>query len=404
MFNLSKFIKYVADNLVKYVPFAALLILVFCSVILLAILWDVRPEPLPLLLAVVLVGAVLAAAWQAAARFVRALYGLKTTQQAGDFLGYRLFGRSGFSPYLIIKEGKIMFGEDVVKKIGGPGGLVIYRDTAVVLEQAGRLTRVIRGPAFPNLEPFEKVWDVLDLRPQRWVFTVSAITRDGIPIDYDTDVRFQLESNDEAIFKAATTKWIRDASRSEEDRLMIWTKRVIIGETEGVMRAILARHELNQLLDPAYRKAVCAELHKNLGNWAPGLGVKILSVELGDVKLRGQVVQQWIETWRAEREREMSKTLADGKAQRARALEQARVEVRRKMLDDTAEVFARLASDGQKVSSRLVTLSFIEMLKHTPIEQSIYSGTMIETLNLLQRRIQAGSLSAPSASTRSTGS
>ena len=90
----------------------------------------------------------------------------------------------------------------MVEKIGGPATLIVYANSAVVLEQAGRLTRIFRGPETLKLKPFERVWDVLDLRPQSWPFEVNARTKDGIPIKYEANVQFQLAEGDEAVFKS----------------------------------------------------------------------------------------------------------------------------------------------------------------------------------------------------------
>lgn len=395
MFNLQKFIKRNGKLLLIFVLFVAFVVGWYLAVSALLSLAGEQLELLPALLSGLLVSLAVMLAWRLTARFVAALYDVSHAQ-ADAFMGYRLLGRSGFSPYLIIREGKIAFGEDIVKKIGGPAGLVIYNDTAVITEQAGRLKRVIRGPAFPSLEPFEKVWDVIDMRPQRWVFSVSAITSDGIPIDYDADVRFQVRDTEQDIFKAATSKWVRDAWRTEPDRLMIWTKRVIIGETEGITRAILAHYTLNQLIDPNCRAAVRDELRAKLSTWAAGIGVEIVHVALGDIRLRGQVVQQWIETWRAEREHQASKIIVEGKAKRAKMLEQARAQVRRHMLDKTIDVFNQAAAAGQRISSRLVVLSFIEMLKRTSFEQSLYLPTdMVKTIDMLQKRATGSSSDSP---------
>lgn len=396
MFNLQKFLKRNGKLLLIFTLFAALLIGWYLVVSVLLGLTGEQFKLLPALFSIVLISLAVMLAWHTTARFVAALYDV-SSPQADAFMGYRLLGRSGFSPYLIIREGKIVLGEDIVKKIGGPGGLVIYNDTAVVTEQYGRLKRVIRGPKFPSLEPFEKVWDVIDMRPQRWVFDVSAITYDGIPINYDADVRFQVRDTEQDIFKAATSKWVRDAWRTEPDRLMIWTKRVIIGETEGVLRAILAHHTLNQLIDPDCRAAVRDELRDKLSKWAEGIGVEIVHVALGDIRLRGQVVQQWIETWRAEREHQASKVIVEGKVERAKMLERARAQVRRQMLEKTIDVFNQAAAAGERVSSRLVVLSFIEMLKRTSFEQSLYLPTdMVKTIDMLQKRATETSSDSPS--------
>ncbi len=271
-----------------------------------------------------------------ATRFMCSVYSLhpKTAaKEAEDILTYRWVGdRPYFHPYLLIKEGAVTMGSDVLRETGGPGGLVVYQDSAVVLEKHGVISRVILGPKFPDLEPFERVWDVIDLRPQRWVFGVSAITADGIPVEYDADVHFQVEIAEEAVLKAALSTWIREAHRTEPDRLMIWTKRVIIGETEGVLRTILSHYQLDQLLDRQVRQQICQELRQKLEIFGQGLGVRILEVNLKELKLEGQVIEQWFETWRAERLRTMQINIAEGTQKRAQYLEEARAQVRSEIL------------------------------------------------------------------------
>lgn len=395
MFNLERYIRYIGRSIVRVVPWELLLWIPLAILAILSGLKVVQLQWVPVLLSIVLVWLVqmVVIKRHMGARFIKALYGLKNIAQAEAFLNVQLYGRSGFRPYRIIGEGKDLFGEEVVREIGGPGGLVVRNDTAVVLEGKGKLSRVIRGPNFPSLAPFEKIWDVIDLRPQRWVFDVGAITHDGIPINYEADVQFQVGDTEDDVFKVATWKWIREAWRTEPDRLMDWTKRVVIGDTEGNLRSILARYTLDQLIDSSSRQAVQDELHKALSNSVTKMGVKLLNVALVDIKFKeGQVVQQWIDTWRAERLKERHKTIMEGTVERTRNLEKARAEVRKRMLDETAQVFEEMAARGQQVQSKLVALSFIEMLKRTALEQSYYSPeNMLKTLDVLQHKIEKNS-------------
>jgi len=351
---------------------------------------------LPALLGAIPGLAALWIAWRTAGRFVHTLYGLESIEQGQGFLSTRFFGHPSAGPYLIVKEGKVASGNDAVKKIGGPGSLVIYNDSAVVLERAGQLTRVKRGPGILPLEPFEKAWDIIDLRPQRWDFPVSAITYDGIPITYHADVSFQVGDTDSDIFKAATCKWVRDAWRTEPDRLMTWTKRVVIGDMEGSLRAILALHTLDDLLDPGCRREVREELERRLTNAAPGLGVKILRVALGDIKLRDRVLQQWTKTWQTERTREIEKALAEGRAMSDRIAMQARAEVRTSMLAYTARMFASVTERGDKLSKGFVVLSFVDMIKRTASSRQLYlPDDIMKTLDMLEKRFKKLDLRGP---------
>ncbi|MEA3310262.1 MAG: SPFH domain-containing protein [Chloroflexota bacterium] len=302
-------------------------------------------------------------AWWIAVHFVQAFYQVETSDAAAGFLFRRVFGQLSMRPFIVVKGGQITLGDALVEKIGGPATLIVYADSAVVLEQAGRLTRVLRGPETLKLKPFERVWDTLDLRPQNWPFEVNARTKDGIPIKYEANIQFQLEAEDEAILKAARQKWIRDANRTEPDRLMIWTKRVIISNTEGGFRAILARYELDELLDFATRAEIRQKLLDRLIGAVKGLGTKIIDVQLGDIRLEDQILEQWIDTWRAERRKVMSaEVVSDGTAKRAQMLEKARGEVRGDIYQKTRTIFDELHDHGEEQPEQAVILSFIEVI------------------------------------------
>ncbi|MBN2394501.1 MAG: SPFH domain-containing protein [Anaerolineae bacterium] len=306
------------------------------------------------------------------ANLINAVFGLDGG--GWEFLSHRIFGRPGFSPYLIIGGGKIAMGSESVKKRGGPAGIVLRQDSAIVLESEGALTRVIRGPGFPQLQPFEKIWDIIDLRPQRWPFEVSAITRDGIPITYEVAVKFQVGPTDDDIFKAATCKWIRDAWRTEPDRIMDWSKRVIIGDTEGTMRnSILAQYNLDELLDVQNRQQIRQDLFEMLKvGAAQNFGVEIMEVTLQDVTFKGQVLEEWAKTWKMQRDLEVARIEADERIQEIKLLERARSQVRQEMLDNTIQMLNTMAKKRKSVPVDYVLLSFIDMVEHTAAAQKLF--------------------------------
>ncbi len=306
------------------------------------------------------------------ANLVNALFGLEGG--GWEFLKHRFFGRPGFSPYLIIGGGKIVLGVDNVKKRGGPAGIVLRKDSAIVLESGGRLTRVIRGPGFPTLEPFEKIWDIIDLRPQWWPFKVSAVTRDGIPITYEVAVKFQVGPTDEDIFTAATCKWIRDAWRTEPDRVMDWSKRLIIGDTEGVMRnRILARYNLDELLDVRVRQRIRQDLFETLkASAAQNLGVEVMEVVLQDATFQGQVLDEWAKTWKMQRDLEVAKIEADERLQELKLIERAQSQVRQEMLERTVKTLNAMTKRRKKVPIDYVLLSFIDMVEHIAPAQKVF--------------------------------
>jgi len=325
------------------------------------------------------------------ANLVNAFFGLKGGGR--QLLIHRLFGRSGFSPYLIIGGGEITMGSESVQKRGGPAGIVLRRDSAIILEAGGALTRIIRGPGFPHLQPFEKIWDIIDLRPQWWPFKVSAVTRDGIPITYEVAIKFQVGPTDNDILKAATCKWIRDAWRTEPDRMMDWPKRVIISDTEGTMRnKILAKYNLDELLDAHVRQQIRQDLFEILEEGAArDFGVEIMEVTLQDATFQGQVLEEWAKTWKMQRDLEVAKIEADERMQEIKLLERARSQVRQEMLDTTIKALNAMAKQRKSVPVDYVLLSFIDMVEHIAAAQKVF----IPEDNLLKLEKIKKSLGAP---------
>ena len=196
---------------------------------------------------------------------------------------------------------------------------------------------------------------------------------------------------DEAVFKAATSKWIREADRTEPDRLLTWTKRVVIGDTEGTLRSILARYPLDQIIDPATRREIQAELEESLRRSVPSVGAKITRVALGDIKLEDEVIQQWIEKWQAEGQRRSMELEARGQAARISIEANARLQAQVKMIANTAKAFASMARYGEEIPSRFVILRFIDMIKRTSVAMlgKLYlPHDVMRTLRMLEGRTE----------------
>jgi len=339
------------------------------------------------------------------ARFVSAVYGLSHTQKGSQYLFTSLFGwvvgpgpslaklpttltlepffpsMVKAKPFVIIQDAKI-FGDKFRPEIvvGGPATLVVHNDSAVLLERAGRLTRVW-GPGRHPLRRFEKVRAVVDLRPRSYSLTGNGMTREGIPVKWPITVHFQSNDRDEgrheasesqpfpyaeqAVFKAATDTWVLDPVAGSE---LDWRDRVTGGEIGGVLRNILARYSLDQLIQPddesadATRRTIQHELEEALRTNAARHGARIRGLTLGNVELEDPAAQQWVETWKAHWKGQRRVELAAGKADRVRRLERARAEAKQRMLEAMIEGFQELAEQKQPVRGEVVVQRFVEML------------------------------------------
>jgi len=359
-------------------------------------------------------------------RFLCELYKIKNRDDAFGFLSRLLFGSCEFGPFLLIKEGKIAVGKDsVLHKVGGPGALVIYNDSAVVTERCGRLHRVL-GRGFPTLEPFEKVWEIVDLKPQRWVYEVSAMTREGIPVVCEADISFKIDDRftdengrvqnkqptdeepypytAEAVLRAATSRWVRDPGWDKWP--MDWAGRVVIGFTEGTLRDILAEYMLDWLLAPARqgadppREIIRRRLEEELRQKAERVGAKIISVDLGEIWVRrgekakepghagedDRVPRQWIEAWQADWEAQALTTRLEGEAEIMR-LETAQAQAQAEMLITLTEALQSVVNTEGELRTYLLATRFVQALRwmsFDPYLRAYMPPEAIQTLKRLQ--------------------
>ncbi len=364
---------------------------------------------LPCLIAIVLAARI-------AASFVKTLYKIRTLGEAGSFLYRLLFGVWKFGPYLLVKEGKLAAGENsVLHQVGGPGYLVIYHDSAVITERCGRLERVLsahlpKPKNYPYLEPFEKVWEIVDLRPQQWTSPVKGMTRDGIPVICEADIRFKIDDRPdggapkpptedepypftpEAVFKAATARWIREPDFKGPP--MDWRGRVVVGFTEGILRNILAEYYLDWLLGPTGdeiehpREVIRRRLEEQLQQEAPKVGARILSVQLGEIKVEDeQIPTQWIETWRAEWESQAAATRVEGEAELLR-MEAVRARAQAEMLITLIRELQSVAVSDAELRPYLLAARLAETLRlmsYDPFTRAFLPPEAIRTLQRLQQ-------------------
>jgi regulator of protease activity HflC (stomatin/prohibitin superfamily) len=382
-----------------------------------------------------------------ATRFVHDLYGAEDIEEAEEIAHRWMFGMPGDSlrPLMIVRDGCIILGAgSPCDRAGGPGFLVVSNNSAVVLEMGGRLTRVA-GPGLTFLERFERIWEVIDLRLQHWPFTVSAMTKEGIPIDCQANVSFKIDDRfedergqvrtklpgeirsptsadlgidaaltaaleeegigeplpytEEAVFKAATSIWIRIRQPDHEEQLRKWTGRVLISETEGILRNILAQYRLDWLMKPPQpnqmhpREEIRAqlenELHKVLKVGNP-IGARLLRVDLGRIDVKSdKIPAQWIEAWQAEWEQRAAESLAEGEAELAR-LEATQVQAQAEMVLLLIESIRPLVAGTEDFPPYLLAMRFVQTLRwmaYDPLKLAFLPPEILRTLDELEEML-----------------
>jgi len=358
-----------------------------------------------------------------ASHLVHRLYAIKDPNEAHDALNRIVFGRLTRRPFVVIKEGRIASARDsFARRAGGPATLVIYNDTAVVTEQYGRIKRIL-GAGIHDVERFEKVWEIIDLRPQYWVYPVPALTKEGIPVNCEAVISFQIDDQprdpgwevhtegpypfaEDAVFRAATSKWIREPER--EDARMTWTAQVVVGFTEGLLRNILAEYRLDWLIAPPQpgqthpREEIHQRLEEGLRESVRKVGARLLKAEIGKIEVKARdeetarqlsetISRQWIEAWHADWEAKALTSMAEGEAELLR-LDMARIQAQAEMVVTLTEALQSTITSQEAVEPYILALRFVEALRW--MSYNIYTREFMppeamRTLERLQKQIGA---------------
>jgi regulator of protease activity HflC (stomatin/prohibitin superfamily) len=331
-------------------------------------------------------------------------------------------------PFAIISQGKIREQDRqkfvANRQLGGPAKLIIQTDSAVVLERYGQITR-IEGPGIVFLERFERIREILDLRPQTRSETPSArivYTKDGIPVEAEITVRFQLRHGPPTPEKpypvdpdALETATKAEAMRYNGVRPLFrfnWQYRVM-GNFGSTLRAIAARMTLDELFEPADvnkdpRDEISREMLERLRQQCAPLGVTVLDVILGPFKpVSPQVEQQLRQAWQALQRADIKVEQAYAKAETLLAEQTAYAYAQLEMILAIDRGFQRLVRQNESLPSYFIALHFIEKLRRMATSSSFgmfLPKEAIQTLEFLNNKLLGVSASSDTLSSTSSSS
>ncbi len=373
----------------------------------LAMLMNLITSPIALFLVAMIV------AWLGAEtvliQAVQRLYAL-SSEEATEFTHRILYGLPElppFSPILSVREGRVdPEGPEVMRKVGGPGFLSIGHDSAAVIMRGGRIVRVL-GPGWYRLEAFERVWDVVDLRPQHRTLHVETNTRDGIPIYCDAEMRFRLDNgqepprdvenypypftdkSEENALKATTSKVVLAPGGAR--RFTTWDSRMPNGILDGEMRNQLERFYLDDFLRVGSEGVtLLQELERRIEaavqEQALGAGVRVEWVHLGPVlPCEDAISQQWIETWRSEWDRVAHQLKAEVKAMGTAEVKLARVYAQAELLNDIIEKAQQLNARQLEIPREFVLMRFMDVTRSLSESNPLVRSTMFKEAEGLKR-------------------
>jgi hypothetical protein len=335
-------------------------------------------------------------------------------------------------PLLRIQEGHTLPDGPLVMymdKIGGPGYFSIAHDSAIVTGRLGKLRRVL-GPGFYRAAPFEKVWDVIDLRPQRRSLHIEFMTTDGIPAYCDVEIRFQVAGSSRAdfyypheenippqpfpfnpavILKLATAKYVK--SREGAGRVQDWRIGLVNGALDGIIRDTLERYSLDHFFNPRYwalqndgtvdktspppEKPVAlleiqARVEEAIKRVATERGIVVDMVQLGPILPDEEAIsRQWLEFWQAKAQRPVTAYTLSEDARRRKMLEKTSVDAQVELVTSMLSKLQDLDEQKSDVPAQLIVMSFMDVLRTMSDRDPAVQLLMYQQAESLMRIINA---------------
>lgn len=165
-------------------------------------------------------------------------------------------------PFVVINiatmgDGKFNLENESIYWLGGPVTLIIYDGTGVYIERGNKFSRTL-GPGFAFLERYERIRDIVDLRPQTirsgqegkgLPRPISGRTKDGIKIEFNIEIKFH-------ILRPESQREVRNAPDNDDSEEFKVTELKTKSILEEMSRPILNPGDLQAIKKAVERTAV----------------------------------------------------------------------------------------------------------------------------------------------------
>jgi cation transporter-like permease len=374
-----------------------------------------------LLAAVVVTGVVSFIISRAAATYLRSVYRLPQDLNVEPLIQRRLYGLPLVPPPLswFLMGTFIGFQEAALEDdhwarlVGGPAKLIVNDGVALYLERGDQTSRVV-GPGSNFLERYERIKDVIDLKPQRKSGFVMPWTKDGIRIQLTIMAECQISASLEARAAAddlrypfdeeAVRRAVEHITVKEDDgglREAPWLEGAW-GTITGAINAYVARHSLDELFlarlvpvtNPAAYSGMIAQLLSEqfstamLGQINSALaqhGVKALNIQITKVVLPDGILDLRIKYWESEQQILSARKDSKAEADSIRVRQQAFVLAQQTMLKAITEKLEKVDPDNLTEPLILSLSGLLDQGLNDPIVRPLLAKESFAALERLKR-------------------
>ncbi|MBC8492560.1 MAG: hypothetical protein H8D43_02150 [Chloroflexi bacterium] len=343
--------------------------------------------------------------WIGLWRLSRRLLPLRNRSQEGRaFRSLCTFALGTNYPYCVVESGELetrVGGSPFKQFFAGPGIVITPCDHMAVIHD-GLKIKAMGEPGLTFTGLFERVRQIVDLRPQLKAYDVEALTKDGIRVRVRTFVFFRIQryanNGQPALGKAFPFRRhavLQAVCNPPADSLQQyqWDEVVSIA-TPQILRDLIGECTFNDLCAPYEPRrdprieiisgredvkgrpvpGLTARLRqkaKDYGIWV--IGTAILNLEPVDKN----ILKERIENWRTEWQRKMTVERGKGEAAAVRSLALARAQAQAEVIRTISEGIAQIDLSDRTVLPQVIAMRLIgamEEMASPTADQSLPPG------------------------------
>lgn len=321
------------------------------------------------------------------------------------------------------------------KKWGEPGLICAKSHQAVGITKGIRFSRV-DGPGVVFTHPYERIFDIVDLRPQSRSAEIDAMSKDGHPFKAILSSSFAIDrqewnvadfhrlQNANPILKdgkeldhdlgsypysqarvlaALSTTGVSTIVQDSGSSAIHWDNWVL-SQVEEAARFVLSQRNLDELWRPkndskgtSALSEISAEIMSLTKSGLQECGINLFSARISNLIFPDDdpIILQNITTWRAAWKQLADQTISEGKAEAERLQQEAKAYARSILLTSLAEGMQTSRASRPNLARNIIALRFIgaleDLLQQQPTETIEEQRTRIEEqharLELLKQQI-----------------
>jgi regulator of protease activity HflC (stomatin/prohibitin superfamily) len=303
----------------------------------------------------------------------------------------------------LIRDGRVIHSIPPSKdlRMPGPGVLIIQSGNAAVLEQSGKIARIV-GAGLYLTQPLEHLSAIVDLSLQSktWVLA-DVLTKDMIPIGVELTVQYRIMIDQSALITKGEYGFDDDIIRRVVLTTHDWHEQTEI-VAKSILRDTIATRFLDEIYDPRSlqflsgatpRVPLQHEMRRRLSQQSQRWGVEIVRVSIDKITLPPEVRQRMIEAWdvnwhevveiaRAATEARVigTKALGEGEAEYIKAIKAARARVESAGIDGLVRLLSASPKSRIRALVRLLMEQKFESFKEADQQKLIQA--LAEILNI----------------------